>query len=109
MPYTPQELLDNEFYSTLKERDEVAYELEYQKTKNAFESRELEDDETLTELQLNKITLRNQNDVIQLYEIPQTGETYASNNQKIYVDIYQRRYRSKKDTVDFIKRDFKEF
>ena len=109
MPYTPEELLENEFYSTLKERDEVAYELEYQKTKNAFETRELEIDDTLTEARLNKLTLRNKNDVVQLYETPQTGETYASNNQKIYIDIYQRRYRSKKDTVDFITRDFKEF
>jgi|GEM_PF-4323633 hypothetical protein len=109
MPYTPQELEDHEFYSSLKQRDEVAYELEYQKMKNKFEARELEANPTLSEAQVNKISIRNKNDVVQLYESPQTGETYISNNQKIYVNIYQRRYRSKKDTIDFIDRDFKEF
>jgi len=55
-----------------------------------------------------KITMRDKNDTIKLYEDPVSGESYPSICQKLYVQLYQRRYRTREDTLDYIDRDFTE-
>jgi hypothetical protein len=99
MPYTEEELQDNEHYSSIKERDEIKYHDLFLKTNTKF----LDNDGN------TKDTLLDKNDVIQLFENPTSGETYDDENQYLYVQIYQRRYRTKKKTLDFIDREFKEF
>lgn len=106
MPYTEAELQDNLFYQSLKERDEQKYHLGYTKAHTAFVNRELEFEDN--EIKIEKITLRDKKDVIKLYEDPITGEAYPGANQKIYVELYQRRYRTQEDTLDYIDREFTE-
>ena len=45
---------------------------------------------------------------IRLFEDPQSGESYTDPAQNLNVEIYQRRYRTKDKTFDYIDRDFKE-
>lgn len=106
MPYNEEELKDNLYYQSLKTRDEDAYHLKYHKAHDAFMNRESEFEQD--ENKRLKITLRDKNDVIKLYEDPVTGETYPSPCQHLYVEIYQRRYRTQEDTLDYIDRNFTE-
>ena len=78
MPYTQQELEANEHYQSIKSRDEVKYHSEY----NAARSKWLAEGGNLND------SFRNSDDVIQLYEDPQTGERYQSDNQFLRCMIY---------------------
>ena len=98
MPYTQQELEANEHYQSIKSRDEVKYHSEY----NAARSKWLAEGGNLND------SFRNSDDVIQLYEDPQTGERYQSDNQFLRCMIYQRRYRTNVDTKDILNRQFEE-
>tara|TARA_Y100000004_G_C8751361_1_gene342542 strand:- start:255 stop:578 length:324 start_codon:yes stop_codon:yes gene_type:complete len=107
MPYTEAELQDNLYYQSLKKRDEELYRSKYHKAHDAFMNRESEfEDDQQKRL---KTTLRDDTDAIKLYEDPETGESYPSPCQSLYVEIYQRRYRTQEDTLDYIDRDFTEF
>tara|TARA_Y100000361_G_scaffold124069_1_gene116999 strand:- start:204 stop:527 length:324 start_codon:yes stop_codon:yes gene_type:complete len=106
MPYNEEELKDNLYYQSLKSRDEVAYNQKYQKAHNSFMQRESEFEEN--DNKRLKITMRDKNDTIKLYEDPVSGESYPSICQKLYVQLYQRRYRTREDTLDYIDRDFTE-
>lgn len=106
MPYTEDELKDNLYYQDLKKRDEDAYHIKYHKAHDAFMARESEFEPDV--VKRLKISLRDKNDTVKLYEDPITGESYPSPCQKIYVRLYQRRYRTQEDTLDYIDREFTE-
>tara|TARA_Y100000361_G_C11128340_1_gene327372 strand:+ start:372 stop:695 length:324 start_codon:yes stop_codon:yes gene_type:complete len=106
MPYTEAELQDNLYYQSLKKRDEELYHAKYHKAHNAFMNRESEFEENAQKRL--KVSMRDNTDVIKLYEDPVTGESYPSPCQKVYVELYQRRYRTQEDTLDYIDRDFTE-
>ena len=106
MPYTEEELRDNLHYQSLKERDEIKYEQKFQKDLSKFLTKEGSTEETKNKIL--KTSLRDNNGVIRLFENFYNGETYSNLSQKLYVDVYQRRYRTKEDTFDYIDREFKE-
>ena len=106
MPYNEEELKDNLYYQSLKNRDEVAYNQKYQKAHDIFMQRESEFEEDQNKRL--KLTMRDRNDAIKLYEDPVTGESYPSICQKLFIQVYQRRYRTREDTLDYIKRNFTE-
>ena len=84
MPYNEEELKDNLYYQSLKSRDEVAYNQKYQKAHNSFMKRESEFEEN--DNKRLKITMRDKNDTIKLYEDPVTGESYPSICQNLYIE-----------------------
>ena len=106
MPYTEEELRDNLHYQSLKERDEIKYEQKFQKYLSKFLTKEGSTEETKNKIL--KTSLRDNNGVIRLFENFNNGETYSNLSQKLYVEVYQRRYRTKEDTFDYIDREFKE-
>ena len=106
MPYTEEELKDNLHYQSLKERDEIKYEQKFQKDLSKFLTKEGSTEETKNKIL--KTSLRDNNGVIRLFENFNNGETYSNLSQKLYVEVYQRRYRTKEDTFDYIDREFKE-
>ena len=106
MPYTEEELRDNLHYQSLKERDEIKYEQKFQKDLSKFLTKEGSTEETKNKIL--KTSLRDNNGVIRLFENFNNGETYSNLSQKLYVEVYQRRYRTKQDTFDYIDREFKE-
>jgi len=106
MPYTEEELKDNLHYQSLKERDEIKYEQKFQKDLSKFLTKEGSTEETKSKIL--KTSLRDNNGVIRLFENFNNGETYSNLSQKLYVEVYQRRYRTKEDTFDYIDREFKE-
>ena len=106
MPYTEDELRDNLHYQSLKERDEIKYEQKFQKDLSKFLTKEGSTAETKNKIL--KTSLRDNNGVIRLFENFNNGETYSNLSQKLYVEVYQRRYRTKEDTFDYIDREFKE-
>ena len=106
MPYTEQELQDNLHYQSLKERDEIKYEERFQKDYNTFIEREVKNDSDTNKVL--KDSLRDANDIVRIYEDIETGETYSNLSQNLYIELYQRRYRTKEDTFDYIDRRFKE-
>jgi len=106
MPYTEQELQDNLHYQSLKERDEIKYEERFQKDYNTFIEREVKNDSDTNKVL--KDSLRDANDIVRVYEDIETGETYSNLSQNLYIELYQRRYRTKEDTFDYIDRRFKE-
>lgn len=106
MPYTEEELRDNLHYQSLKERDEIKYEQKFQKDLSKFLTKEGSTEETKNKIL--KTSLRDNNGVIRLFENFNNGETYSNLSQKLYVEVYQRRYRTKEDTFDYIDREFKE-
>ena len=106
MPYTEQELRDNLHYQSLKERDEIKYEKKFQKDLSKFLTKEGSTEETKNKIL--KTSLRDNNGVIRLFENFNNGETYSNLSQKLYIEVYQRRYRTKEDTFDYIDREFKE-
>jgi|TARA_B100000073_G_scaffold343752_2_gene349198 pyocin large subunit-like protein len=95
MPYTEQELQSSDFYTSLKDRDKVKYMESYNKTISNNPSHDG--------------TLRNDNDVILSYEDPDNVGSTLNSDDTIHVEIYQRRYRTNKDTKDILDRAFKEF
>jgi hypothetical protein len=99
MPYSKKELESNEHYTSLSARDEVKYNQNFDDTDEAFRNRG------------GKFwdTLRNSANVIQLYEKISDGTSHANPNQKLHVELYRRRYRTKIKTKDIFDRDFKEF
>ena len=106
MPYTEEQLRDNLHYQSLKERDEIKYEQKFQKDLSKFLTKEGSTEETKNKIL--KTSLRDNNGVIRLFENFNNGETYSNLSQKLYVEVYQRRYRTKEDTFDYIDREFKE-
>ena len=106
MPYTEEELRDNLHYQSLKERDEIKYEQKFQKDLSKFLTKEGSTEETKNKIL--KTSLRDSNGVIRIFENFSDGETYSNLSQKLYVEVYQRRYRTKEDTFDYIDREFKE-
>ncbi len=98
MPYTKKELEANEHYTSLKERDEEKFAVEYSNVQIKFQN--------LGGQYFD--SLRNNQGVIQLYETIKTGESMPESHQSLYVDIYRRRYRTKADTKDIFDREFKE-
>ena len=106
MPYTEEELRDNLHYQSLKERDEIKYEQKFQKDLSKFLTKEGSTEETKNKIL--KTSLRDSNGVIRIFENFSNGETYSNLSQKLYVEVYQRRYRTKEDTFDYIDREFKE-
>ena len=106
MPYTEEELKDNLHYQSLKERDEIKYEQKFQKDLSKFLTKEGSTEETKNKIL--KTSLRDNNGVIRLFENFNNGETYSNLSQKLYIEVYQRRYRTKEDTFDYIDREFKE-
>lgn len=106
MPYTEEELRDNLHYQSLKERDEIKYEQKFQKDLSKFLTKEGSTEETKNKIL--KTSLRDNNGVIRLFENFNNGETYSNLSQKLYVEVYQRRYRTKEDTFYYIDREFKE-
>ena len=106
MPYTEEELRDNLHYQSLKERDEIKYEQKFQKDLSKFLTKEGSTEETKNKIL--KTSLRDNNGVIRLFENSNNGETYSNLSQKLYIEVYQRRYRTKEDTFDYIDREFKE-
>ena len=106
MPYTEEELQDNLHYQSLKERDEIKYEQKFQKDLSKFLQKNLKAD--TEQNKVLKTSLRDSNGVIRLFENFSNGETYSNLSQKLYVEVYQRRYRTKEDTFDYIDREFKE-
>tara|TARA_B100001113_G_scaffold330380_1_gene305939 strand:- start:15144 stop:15467 length:324 start_codon:yes stop_codon:yes gene_type:complete len=106
MPYTEEELRDNLHYQSLKERDEIKYEQKFQKDLSKFLTKEGSTEETKNKIL--KTSLRDNNGVIRLFENFNNGETYSNLSQKLYIEVYQRRYRTKEDTFDYIDREFKE-
>mgnify|MGYP000125514011 CR=1 FL=1 len=107
MPYTEQELQGNLHYQSLKERDEIKYEEKFQKDLSKFLQKE-GNYNAGNQNKILKISLRDKNDVVRLFENFENGETYSNLSQKLYVEVYQRRYRTKEDTFDYIDREFKE-
>ncbi len=99
MPYDEQELLSNEHYTSLKTRDEIAYNQEFISTRDKWSNRGGQYWDSL----------RDKEDVIQLYEDPQTGNSHDSQTQSLRIWIYQRRYRTNAATKDILDRQFKEF
>jgi len=99
MPYTNKELKANEHYVSLSTRDEVEYHQKFDEVDSAFRNRGGKDWDTL----------RNSANVIQLFEKISDGTSYAHTNQKLHVELYRRRYRTKIKTKDIFDRDFKEF
>ncbi len=99
MPYTNKELLANEHYTDLKARDEGKYNANINNVRKVFTDRGGEYWDTL----------RNSVDVIQLYEKISDGTSHDDPNQKLYVELYKRRYRTKIEAKDIFDRDFKEF
>lgn len=106
MPYTEQELQNNLHFQSLKERDEIKYEERFQKDYNTFIEREVKNDSDTNKVL--KDSLRDANDIVRVYEDIETGETYSNLSQNLYIELYQRRYRTKEDTFDYIDRRFKE-
>tara|TARA_B100000902_G_scaffold323493_1_gene317300 strand:+ start:9397 stop:9720 length:324 start_codon:yes stop_codon:yes gene_type:complete len=106
MPYTEAELQDNLYFQSIKKRDEELYHSQYQKAHNKFMDRESEFEEN--EQKRLKISMRDVEDALKLYEDPINGLSYPSPCQKLYVELYQRRYRTQEDTVDYIDRNFTE-
>ena len=106
MPYTEQELQDNLHYQSLKERDEIKYEEKFQKDFTKFLDREMKDD--VDENKVLKDSLRDAKGTVRVYEDIETGETYSNISQNLYIELFQRRYRTKEDTFDYIDREFKE-
>tara|TARA_B100000902_G_C27247267_1_gene883288 strand:+ start:724 stop:1047 length:324 start_codon:yes stop_codon:yes gene_type:complete len=106
MPYNEEELKDNIYYQSLKQRDEQAYHIKYHKAHDTFMAREAEFEPN--ETKRLKISLRDKGDIMKLYEDPITGESYPSPCQKLYIRLYQRRYRTQEDTLDYIDREFTE-
>ncbi len=99
MPYTQEELEANEHYTSLKVRDELKYTDEYIYARDQWVGRGGTPHDSF----------RSEDDVIQLYEDPATGESFPSPNQNLRVWIYQTRYRTNADTKDILDREFKEF
>jgi len=106
MPYTEEELQDNLHYQSLKERDEIKYEQKFQKDLSKFLQKNLKAGDSPNKVL--KTSLRDNNGVIRLFENIGNGETYSNLSQKLYVEVYQRKYRTKEDTFDYIDREFKE-
>tara|TARA_B100000131_G_scaffold266799_1_gene264840 strand:- start:6749 stop:7072 length:324 start_codon:yes stop_codon:yes gene_type:complete len=106
MPYTEQELEANDHYQSLKARDEVIYIEKVGKALQRFLDRELKN--YPNEIITKKQSLREKDDSIRLYEDPITGESYIDPTQNLNIEIYQRRYRTKDKTFEYIDRDFKE-
>tara|TARA_B100001123_G_C15167203_1_gene969870 strand:- start:835 stop:1158 length:324 start_codon:yes stop_codon:yes gene_type:complete len=106
MPYTEQELEANAHYQSLRARDEVIYTDKVNKALQRFLDRELE--HYSSEIETKKHSLREKDDSIRLYEDPISGESYTDPTQTLNIEIYQRRYRTKDKTFEYIDRDFKE-
>lgn len=98
MPYTQEELQSNEHYTSIKNRDEVKYQQDFVQIKNAWLSRE----------QKPYDTLRTEDDTIQLYQNPETGQSMDSESQFINVRLYRKRYRTGIETQDILDREFGE-
>ena len=99
MPYTEKELLANEHYVSLKARDEGKYNSEFDEVKKAFNDRG----------GMYWDTLRDSSNIIQLYEKISDGKTRSHNNQRLHVELYRRRYRTKIESKDIFDIEFKEF
>jgi hypothetical protein len=99
MPYSKQELEANEHYTSLSKRDEIKYNQNYQKVEVKFTARG------------GKYwdTLRNNQNIIQLYEDIVTGDSKPDEHQRLHVELYRRRYRTKIESKDIFDREFKEF
>tara|TARA_A100001391_G_C5081036_1_gene280025 strand:+ start:3423 stop:3716 length:294 start_codon:yes stop_codon:yes gene_type:complete len=96
MPYTQKELEANEHYTSLKVRDEVKYNKDFNKNLQMFSDRG------------GSGTLRSEDGTILAYENPQNGETLDHPSQTLSVKIYQRRYRTKEQSKNIFDRSFKE-
>jgi hypothetical protein len=99
MPYSQEELEANEHYTSLKVRDEIKYNQEYVFSRDKWIARGGEAHDSF----------RNEDDVIQLYEDPETGESFPTPNQQLRIWLYQIRYRTNAATKDILDREFKEF
>ena len=100
MPYKPEELEANEHYQGLKTRDEVAYHAAFERVKEK---------QVGSDTQKGWDGLRDDDDVLQIFEDPETGLEYDNWTQRLRVLIYQVRYRTNADTKDILDRQFKEF
>lgn len=100
MPYKPEELEANEHYQGLKSRDEAAYHAAFQRVKAK---------QVGSDMEKGWDGLRDDDDVMQIFESPDTGGEYDDWTQKLRVLIYQVRYRTNADTKDILDRQFKEF
>jgi len=99
MPYTEKELQENEHYTSLKARDEGKYNSNFNKVCKTFDRRGGNYWDTL----------RDTNNIIQLYEKISDGTSQSNKNQRLYVELYRRRYRTKIEAKDIFDREFKEF
>tara|TARA_B100001113_G_scaffold331187_1_gene307338 strand:+ start:30 stop:341 length:312 start_codon:yes stop_codon:yes gene_type:complete len=103
MPYSQEELQANEHYTSIKNRDEVKYQQDFVNTKNKW----LNSMEPVGSKDFD--TLRTDDDTIQLYQDPETGNSMASESQFLNVKIYRTKYRTATETQDLLNREFEEF
>lgn len=92
MPYTQEELQNNEFYQNLISQDEQAYEAQRELYKTAFLDNGGEND--------GSQLVRDQDGTILLFENPYTGDLYNDETSTIVKTMEVEQFRINDDILD---------